>query len=213
MTDLVQQATLIFAAFFAIMNPISNTAVFVSLTSGQDHATQRKTAYKSLMIAFGIIALFAVFGKGIFTIFGITLPALKIVGGILVFVIGYQMVTGTNHKHSSTDADNTTDVATSPLAVPILAGPGTIATAMSYSAEGGWDIIFITIAMFAVLCVITFFSFIFGQQIVHKLGEGGLDIITRVMGLILAVIGMHMLMEGFGGAIINFLKYYATLAH
>ncbi len=139
MIDLLPQVMLIFAAFFAIMNPISNTAVFVSLTTGEDSEAQRKTAYKALMIAFGIIAMFALLGKGIFTIFGITIPALKIVGGILVFMTGYQMLNGKSHKHSSTE--DTTDVATSPLAIPILAGPGTIATAMSYSAEGGWSII------------------------------------------------------------------------
>ena len=211
MSDLSQQALIIFAAFFAIMNPISNTAVFVGLTGDMDGQGQRNTAYKALMIAFIIITAFSLFGKAIFTLFGITLPALRIVGGILVFIIGYKMLNGNSSDTSdSPKAQNGGDIAVSPLAVPLLAGPGTIATAMSYSAEGGWTITAITIAMFAVLCVITFFSFIFGQKIIQKMGEGGLDITTRLMGLILAVIGVHMLMEGLFGAVENFLKYYAA---
>ncbi len=211
MTDLVQQALLIFAAFFAIMNPISNTAVFVGLTGELDSAGQKQIAYKALVIAFFIIAAFSLFGKAIFTLFGITLPALRIVGGILVFIIGYKMLNGNSSDASeSPKAQDGGDIAVSPLAVPLLAGPGTIATAMSYSAEGGWSVITITIAMFALLCVITFFSFIFGQKIVQKMGKGGLDITTRLMGLILAVIGVHMLMEGLFGAVENFLTYYAA---
>jgi len=210
MTDILQQATLIFAAFFAIMNPISNTAVFVGLTGDQNSAEQRRTASRALFLAFGIITVFALFGKAIFTLFGITLPALKIVGGILVFAIGYKMLNGNSTPEHSSDTPRTTDIAVSPLAVPLLAGPGTIATAMSYSAEGGWMMILVTIAMFALLCVITFFSFIFGQRIVRRMGSGGLDITTRLMGLILAVIGMHMLMVGIGGAIETFLTYHAT---
>jgi multiple antibiotic resistance protein len=211
MSDLPQQALIIFAAFFAIMNPISNTAVFVGLTGDQDSQDQRKTAYKALVIAFFIIAAFSLFGKAIFTLFGITLPALRIVGGILVFIIGYKMLNGNSSDASdSPKAQDGGDIAVSPLAVPLLAGPGTIATAMSYSAEGGWTITAITIAMFAVLCVITFFSFIFGQKIIQKMGKGGLDITTRLMGLILAVIGVHMLMEGLFGAVENFLTYYAA---
>ncbi len=210
MSDLSQQALIIFAAFFAIMNPISNTAVFVGLTGDQDSAGQKQIAFKALFIAFLIIAAFALFGKAIFTLFGITLPALRIVGGILVFIIGYKMLNNITSDAGDPSAQDNSDIAVSPLAVPLLAGPGTIATAMSYSAEGGWSVITITIAMFALLCVITFFSFIFGQKIIQKMGEGGLDITTRLMGLILAVIGVHMLMEGLFGAVENFLTYYAA---
>ena len=206
MIDLLQHAVLVFAAFFAIMNPISNTAVFVGLTGDEDRATQKKTAYRALLITFFIIVTFAVFGKVIFHVFGITLSALRITGGILVFLIGYNMLNGQNSKMHSTENESDIDVAVSPLAVPLLAGPGTIATAMNYSAEGGWMAIIITVAMFALLCVITYFSFIFGQKMVKRLGASGLDIVTRLMGLILAVIGMQMLTEGIFGAIDSFAK-------
>lgn len=199
--ELFQHVLTVFLGFFAIMNPIANTAVFVGLTSNEEHSTQKKIAFKALTLSFFIILTFAILGKTIFHLFGITLPALRITGGILVFIIGYQMLHGESSKmHSSKDTSHT-DISVSPLAVPILAGPGTIATAMNYSASGGWIDITTTIAMFTVLCLITFIFFIFGQRIVHIIGASGLSIVTRLMGLILAVIGIQMLIEGVFGAI------------
>ncbi len=201
--ELFQHVLTVFLGFFAIMNPIANTAVFVGLTDKEEYSTQKKIAFKALTLSFFIIFTFAILGKTIFHLFGITLPALRITGGVLVFIIGYQMLHGESSKmHSSKDNENDdVDISVSPLAVPILAGPGTIATAMNYSASGGWIDITTTIAMFAVLCIITFIFFIFGQRIVHVIGTSGLSIVTRLMGLILAVIGIQMLIEGVFGAI------------
>jgi len=201
MVENIQLSLTVFAAFFAIMNPISNTAVFIGLTGNEDIGTQKKVAYKALFLTFIIIAIFAVFGKLIFELFGITLHALRIVGGILVFLIGYGMLHGESSKMHSGEDDNNTDIAISPLAVPILAGPGTIATAMSYSATGGFSSIIITVVVFALMCVVTYYSFIFGQEMISKIGQNSLNIITRLMGLILAVIGMQMLIEGIYGAV------------
>lgn len=196
-----QHAITVFMAFFAIMNPIANTVVFAGLTGNMDQADQRKVAAKALVITFIIIVLFAMLGKTIFSLFGITLPALRIVGGILVFIVGYHMLHGSGSKlHTAQVVDNT-DVAVSPMAVPLLAGPGTIATAMSYSATGGWVDSFITILVFSILCLITFFCFVFSTKIIDFVGENGLSIITRLMGLILAVIGVQMFLIGMTAAI------------
>jgi multiple antibiotic resistance protein len=91
-------------------------------------------------------------------------------------------------------------VAVSPLAMPILAGPGTIATAMNFSAGGSLMEVVVTIAMFAVLCVVTYVLFVFGDKFVTYIGAGALGVITRMMGLILAVIGTQMVIEGLHGA-------------
>ena len=201
MSPLFAHSTVVFMAFFAIMNPVANTAVFVGLTGDRDKREQAKIAAKALIIAFIIVLLFAVLGKSIFHLFGITLPAFKITGGILVFLIGYHMLQGTGSKlHTAQKKDNT-DITVSPLAVPLLAGPGTIATAMNFSAAGGWMEIVVTISMFAVLCIITFFCFIFSSKILSVIGESGLSIATRLMGLILSVIGVQMLIIGIKTAI------------
>jgi multiple antibiotic resistance protein len=199
---MLQHAITVFLGFFAIMNPIANTPVFMGLTEDEDRITQKNIAFKSLLISFFIVFAFAVMGKAIFNLFGITLTALKLTGGVLVFIIGYEMLHGEASKMHKHKYDSDIDIAVSPLAVPILSGPGTIATAMNYSTKGGWGDIFITIIMFGILCIITYICFIFGQKLVKIIGESGMRIVTRLMGLILAVIGAQMLMEG----VINILK-------
>ncbi len=207
MEHLCNQALTVFLGFFAIMNPIANTAVFVGLASEAGPDEQKKIAAKALAISFGIVLAFAILGKAIFHLFGITLPALRITGGILVFIIGYQMLHGESSKMHKFREGNDADISVSPLAVPILAGPGTIATAMNYAAAGDWLAITITITMFTLLCALTFICFIFGQKIVAAIGVSGLRIVTRLMGLILAVIGTQMFIEGAAGAIATLAKY------
>ena len=202
MSQVFEHAITVFMAFFAIMNPIANTAVFYGLTADEDRSEQAKIASKSIVITFVVILLFAVLGKAIFHLFGITLPALRITGGILVFLVGYHMLHGSNSKLHTAQESQDTDIAVSPLAVPLLAGPGTIATAMNYSAAGGWTEITVTVIMFAVLCVITYICFISSSKILMVIGESGLGIVTRLMGLILAVIGAQMGIVGIKAVIL-----------
>jgi len=201
MSPLLEHALSVFVAFFAIMNPIANTTVFAGLVGDMEKSKQTKIAVKSLLITFIIIVLFSVLGKSIFHLFGITLPAFRIAGGILVFLIGYHMLQGKNSKLHTSEEDNDADIAISPLAVPLLAGPGTIATAMNYSAGHGWTDIAITLSVFAILCLITYLCFIFSSKIISMIGESILGIITRLMGLILSVMGVQMIIVGLSAAI------------
>ncbi|WP_076412653.1 MarC family protein [Shewanella sp. UCD-KL12] len=207
----------VFMGFFAIMNPIANVPIFLGLTSEEDEATTKAIAFRALLLAFIIITLFSLTGQYIFTLFGISLSAFRITGGLLVFLIGFHMLQGNNssvhhpdHQQLAESKQNATDkalareaalsIAVSPLALPILAGPGTIATAMSFSAGGGIEEMLITIGAFGLLCAITYGFFISGGKLVGFLGSAALGAITRMMGLILAVIGTQMAVEGIKGA-------------
>ena len=196
MSDLYTQLITVFIGFFAIMNPIANTASFAGLVGEKSKAEQTKIAAKALLITFIVILSFSFLGKAIFHLFGITIDALRITGGILVFIVGYHMLNGHGSKLHSAESDDESDLAVSPLAVPLLAGPGTIATAMNYSASGGMMGILTTVSVFAVLCLITFICFIFSSNILSVIGKSGLSIVTRLMGLILAVIGTQMFIVG-----------------
>ncbi|GLS91356.1 UPF0056 inner membrane protein [Psychromonas marina] len=196
MNELYTQIITVFLGFLAIMNPIANTAAFAGLAGHKSHMEQVKIATKALLVTFFIICSFAFLGKAIFHLFGITLPALRITGGVLVFIIGYHMLNGSGSELHSSEQSNDADIAISPLAVPLLAGPGTIATAMNYSASGNTSDIVVVISVFALLCLITFLCFIYSSKVLNLLGEGGLNIMTRLMGLILAVIGTQMLIVG-----------------
>jgi len=170
------------------------------------------------MYAFIIVTVFIILGKFIFKLFGITLPAFQITGGILLFWVGYNMLQGKNAEaHNppkeesdeiqaeASDPDSTLNIALTPLAIPILAGPGTIATAMNFAGLNSvlpWLIHIISvIAAFALMCFITFILFISGNRIVSFLGKHLISVISKIMGLILAVIATQMVLSGIKNAI------------
>ena len=211
MENLIGHSISVFLAFFAVMNPISNAAVFVGLTGDENRATRRQIALQSVLMAFGIILFFCILGNAIFELFGISLPAFRITGGVLIFLVGFHMLQGrssTLHQPQrgakSSGSGDGANVAISPLAIPILAGPGTIATAMNYSATGSYVQSAITVAAFSVLCVATYLAFISGERLIRVLGQSGMDIVTRLMGLILAVVGTQMLIDGIRDAARHF---------
>ena len=204
--SLLPHAATVFMGFFAIMNPIANTSIFLGLTAGDDAATKRQVARNALLLTFVIIVIVAVMGKLLFQLFGITLPAFRITGGILIFFIGVQMLQGAHssvHKPSDSDLQKSRDaklaIAVSPLAIPILAGPGTIATAMNFASASGITTLAITIGAFAILCLVTYISFVSGERMIKYLGESAVNAITRLMGLILATIGTQMVIAGISG--------------
>ena len=203
----VGHAASVFAGFFAIMNPIANTPVFLALTQSLDTAIRKQIARRALIAAFCIIVVFSLAGSLIFEAFGITLPAFRIAGGLLVFLVGFHMLQGEQsvvQQPSGADAAKSLeaelDIAISPLALPILAGPGTIATAINFSSAGGRVEFVVTIATFLLLCLITYAFFVSGERFVRFIGENGIKVVTRIMGLILAVVGTQMVIAGIGGA-------------
>jgi multiple antibiotic resistance protein len=210
----------ILVAFFAIMNPIANAPVFVGLTQGMPTGTRRRIAIQGVLLAFGIVAVFALCGDLIFEMFGITLPAFRIAGGVLVALVGYNLLHGlASSVHTPSDADRLQDgqaalgIAISPLAMPLLAGPGTIATAMSFAASNvrpqdttaaadaiasGHKFLQIgeVLGAFGIVCLVTLIAFLGGESMVRFLGQNVIHVLTRLMGLILAVVGVQMLIEG-----------------
>jgi len=207
MDNILLYAGTVFMGFFAIMNPIANIPIFFALTSEDDDTTTKTIALRSLLLAFFIITAFSIAGKIIFDIFGLTLPSFQISGGLIVFFIGFHMLQG-NHssvQHPSSEdkkrsVETELSVAVTPLGMPILAGPGTIVTAMNFSSGGNLLHVAVTILMFAVLCIITYLFFIFGEKSIRYVGSSALNVITRMMGLILSVVGTQMIIEGIHGA-------------
>jgi multiple antibiotic resistance protein len=200
-------ASTVFMGFFAIMNPIGNMPIFLGLVEGIDKSEQKKIAWKSVSLAFIIVAAFSIFGSLIFKAFGITLPAFQIGGGLLIFVVGYQLLHGKEsamHHPPEGENDQDTaveDIAISPLAIPILAGPGTISTAMNFVGEGSVLHIAVVIGMFALICIITYFCFVFGEKILLHFKKGVVKVITRLMGLIITIISVQMVIAGIHNAI------------
>ncbi|MCB0791697.1 MAG: MarC family protein [Flavobacteriales bacterium] len=197
MKDLLSFGLVVFTGFFAIMNPIANVPIFSSLVEGADQATRRQISRRATGIAFLIVLVFVVLGRSIFELFGITIPAFKITGGILIFFVGFEMLrsqrsTVTHLQEPHLDEN----IAISPLAIPILAGPGTIVTAMNFVAKGGTEHIAIVIGVFAMMCVLTHAAFLLSGSIVKRLGNNVITVISKIMGLIIAIIGTSMVIDG-----------------
>ena len=191
----------VFLGFFAMLNPIGNTPVFLSMVGDADEKIIKKVAFKAVLVAFIIITLFSLFGHLIFRMFGITLPAFQIAGGIIVFFIGYDLLqgkeAGAHHSKTKVSMKSYEDLAISPLGIPLLSGPGTISTAMTFVGEGNnFFYTVLIILIFAVVCSITYLMFILSKKIASKLSPSLIKVISRIMGLILAVIAVQMLING-----------------
>lgn len=197
MEDLYTYAISVFVGFFAIMNPVANTPIFMGLVEGKDKTTKRKIARTATFAALIIIAAFVILGKYIFDLFGITIPAFKITGGILIFYVGFEMLMSRKSKvHSTGTDDQDNDIAISPLAIPILAGPGTIVTAMNHVTNANFIHIGIVILVFAVMAYLTYLAFSLSDAIIKVFGNDIIAVIGKLMGLILAIIGTGMVTDG-----------------
>lgn len=197
MNELLQYLLTVFIGFFAIMNPIANVPIFLSLVQDADNSTKKKISKKATFTAFIIVFIFAILGKFIFELFGITIPAFKIAGGVLVFYVGFEML---QSKRSTVkqlqNIEVNENIAISPLAIPILSGPGTIVTAMNFVTNADYLHIGIVVFIFAIICYLTYLAFILSDYIVEKTGNNIITVIGKIMGLIIAVIGVNMIIEG-----------------
>lgn len=203
----------IFAGFLSIMNPISAISIFLTLTQGESEEEAKKTALHSVITAFTIVFIFSIAGNYLLNFFGISFTALRLAGGLLIGIIGYEMMQEKQsvfNKPSKQTIEKTikeeSSVAITPLGIPLLAGPAVIITAMNFSA-GGFVNLAMTILTFGFLCGITYFAFIWGKKIKKLLGTNFLKVLTRMMGLILIFIGTQMFLEGIYSAIQDFPRF------
>lgn len=210
------------AGYFAIANPISATPIFISLTAGDGPEVRRAIARNAVLTALFVVILFSVAGKLIFEVFGITMASLRIAGGMLVSIVGYQMLQGRSSAvqvpHQVEGGEAPADIvkaqlsiAVSPLGMPIIAGPGTIATTVGFAANPGFLYTAVTIAAFAVIAAVTYAMFMQAHRIVRFLGETNLTVVTRLMGLIVATIGVEMVLTGLGDTARDFLQSVQAL--
>ena len=197
MDNLITYAFTAFLGFFAIMNPIANTPIFLGLVEDEDSTNKKKIAARATITAFIIVCAFIIAGKYIFELFGITIPAFKITGGILIFYVGFEMLMSKKSSiHSARGVEDNSDVAISPLAIPILAGPGTIVTAMNNVTDAGLVHVVVLIAVLGIMILLTYLAFSLSDLIVRRLGNNMIAVVGKLMGLIIAIIGTGMIIEG-----------------
>ncbi len=194
----------VFTAFFAINNPVGNIPIFMSLTKQADRRRKKFISKKATFTAFIIVSGFIILGKYIFEFFGLTIPAFKITGGLLVFFVGFEMIRAQQSSiDNQTEIDFNEGISISPLAIPILAGPGTIVTAMNYTTTASYLDMAILVVVFGFVMLLNHLAFISSDYLVRFIGQNKIIVIEKIMGLIIAIIGTNMLIQGINLAFIE----------
>jgi len=197
-------AFLAFSSLFSIINPISTAPIFVALTEGG--LDRRRTAWRTSLAAGLTLALFAVAGGAIFTFFGITVPAFQIAGGLLFTLMSIQTLLNGKEEVPEDEGDKA-DPSIVPLGIPMIAGPGAISTVMVLvgQAQDGFRR-FALAAAILINIILTLWVLLLSPWIVSRLGVTGQRIISKVMGLITAVIGIQFMINGLTTVIVGILK-------
>ena len=205
--DLLSFALLTFSSIFILIDPITVTLFFVSSIKDVSRVHQRKIARDASLYALAILLVFAIGGYGILQLFGITLAALRIGGGVLLFLIGIEMVYArvsyTKQPISQSAEAYAEDVAVTPLAIPIIAGPGAITTVIVLigdAAGQGWPAISIVFAAIFVVIGVVYCAMIYSYVITRGIREKELKVVNRVLGLLLLAIGVQFIITGIKAA-------------
>ena len=199
---------LAFSSLFSVINPIEAAPIFVSLTEGMPQA-RRKMAIRASAAAAVILAVFALTGGAIFATFGITLPALQIAGGILFTTMGLSTLRDDEHTERVERAESvvTKDPSIVPLGMPLIAGPGAISTVMVLvgQARDGGHRAALGLAI-AGNILLTLVILLAAPKLVARIGVTGQRIVSKIMGLITAVIGVQFVLNGVEAVALAILK-------
>ncbi len=190
-------------AVLFIVDPIGVVPLFVAMTANDSPAKCRSTALRASVAAMAVLVFFALFGTVIFKVFGVTLAAFRVAGGLLLMLTALDMLRA-QHPATKTSPEETKegveqeDIAIVPLAMPLLAGPGAIATVMVLMAEygGEWLGAVIVISCIAITFFITYLLLRSADLVKRVLKQTGIAILERVFGLILAAIAVQFVFEG-----------------
>ncbi|MGE5175517.1 MAG: MarC family protein [Hyphomicrobiales bacterium] len=202
-------ALLSFVSLFTMVNPLGVVPVYVTMTGALTPAEARRVALKASLTATLVLLVFAVGGRMIFRFFHISIDSLRIVGGILFFLIGYEMLQArlSRTKHDAeTTSEYIEDIAITPLGIPMIAGPGAITSVILLMNES--VSIPHRVALFAALGVVmalTYAILVGAKRVAAALGESGNKVLTRLMGLIVMVIAVEFFFAGLKGMARGFL--------
>lgn len=200
MSQLIDVAlfTEVFVTLFVIMDPPGTVPVFLALTSAMTRNQRNRAARQAILVAFGVIVVFALFGQQLLHYMGISLPALQASGGLLLLVVAMELLTG-KMEEPEPSGNRSVNVALVPLGTPLLAGPGAIVATMVFVQQvrvaddrGAADLVAIALAIVAVH-VALYLAMRFANVIQRVLKDSGVTLVTRIAGLLLAAIAVQMI--------------------
>ena len=190
-----------FVTLFVVIDPIGLTPIFIALTRGATARDRRFIALRALGIAAGLLTLFGLFGLQVLAVFGITMPAFRIAGGLLLFLTALDMLferrAQRRRDQSEPALDPAEDPSVFPLATPLIAGPGAMAAMilLAGQAREPLDLLTVHLVMVAVLAVV-FALFLAAGMLERVFGETGINVLTRLLGMLLAALAVQFVLDG-----------------
>ncbi len=192
-----------FVTFFVVIDPPGCAPIFASLTEGAQAAQRRAMAIRSVLIATGILLFFALLGEDLLRALGISLDAFRIAGGIMLFLIALEMVfekrqeRRSNRAQEVSDDPDIEDVSVFPMGIPMIAGPGSIASVMLLMARSdGFDESLAVLGALAAILLLTLIALLAAGPMMRLLGHRMEAMITRLLGVILAALAAQFVIDG-----------------
>jgi multiple antibiotic resistance protein len=193
------------ASILFVVDPLGTLPAYLVITAHEDPARRPRTAGRASLIATIILAVFAAVGNAVFRLFGLTLPALQIAGGLILFLVALDMIRAQRptqeRPEEVREGAAKADVAITPLAVPMLAGPAALSTvATLMSRAGSWAEAACVYAAIAVTGLVCYATLRLAEPLHRGLGQTGIHVFSRVLGLLLAAIAVQFVLDGLRAA-------------
>ncbi len=188
-----------FTTLFVVIDPPGQAPIFMALTQGMDPAARRGVAIRACLTAAVILAIFTAFGESVLGFVGISMPAFRVAGGVLLFLTAIEMLfeRRTKRRESNAEEEENTDPSVFPLAIPFIAGPGSIATIILLAGQapglqGTAVVIGVMVSVVAVVLVL----YLSSGVLARLLGKTGLNVMTRLLGMLLAALSVQFTLSG-----------------
>ena len=193
-------AVLAFSSLLAVVNPLSAAPIFLALTSDHTAERRRRAAWKGALTGFAVLMVFALSGGALLGFFGITTQAFRITGGIILFAIGWDMLQARRSRVKATEEEEMEpreDVGVIPLGLPTIAGPGAITTVIVLTAQAE-DLTghLVVHGAIGTVILLTVGAMLVAPLLLHTFGRTGLNVMTRIMGLLVMVVGVQFVLDG-----------------
>lgn len=201
MQELVQFALITLASVLFIVDPIAAIPTYLVITRNESPAERRRTALRACVAMTALLIAFAAVGRFLFQALGITLPAFRVAGGLILGLVAFDMLRGERSTQEGrtevVEGQEKDDVALTPLAIPILAGPGAISTVMVLNGEAeSWAHRFVVFGAIVLTGLVSYLSLRLGEGLVTRVGRTGIRVMTRIMGLLLAAVATQFVLTG-----------------
>lgn len=210
MNDAFSFGLLCFTSFFTLINPLSTMPVFMTMTAELSDKERNRTAKKATIVALITIIIFALSGQLLFNFFGISVNSFRVVGGVIFFIMGMDMLQARLGQVKIKDSEVKTyvnDISVTPLAIPMICGPGAITNSIVLMEDA--SNLTRKIILFSAILVVMFITYIIfysSSRIIKMLGQTGINVMMRLMGLIVMVIAVEFFFSGLKPIVLDMLK-------